>query len=190
MEKVISVFRMLMVFSMKLTPRIESQYVWVGGSQYGLLTQCLDVVLVPAALDVFDHQTCLANLRVADHAHLDDDRRILIRSFLPLVQALALCRRRSAQAVAVLQVVGRAGVGGVERRAGEACVGVGSLRTRVVCRIVGGAAAGDCVHRGVVDGHRRLVAGGAAASGLVNVHGSRRLPGLDSPNFAPGYCDL
>ena len=33
----------------------------------------LDVVLVPAALDVLDHQTGLAYLGVAHHAHLDDD---------------------------------------------------------------------------------------------------------------------
>ena len=36
-------------------------------------TECLDVVLVPAALDVLDHERSLANLRVANHANLDDD---------------------------------------------------------------------------------------------------------------------
>lgn len=35
--------------------------------------QSLDVVLVPAAFDIFDHQTCLANLSVANHADLDDN---------------------------------------------------------------------------------------------------------------------
>lgn len=35
--------------------------------------QRLDVVLVPAALDVLHHQARLADLRVAHHAHLDDD---------------------------------------------------------------------------------------------------------------------
>ena len=36
-----------------------------------LLTQGLDIVLVEGTLDVFDHQTRLADLRVADHADLD-----------------------------------------------------------------------------------------------------------------------
>lgn len=35
--------------------------------------QSLDVVLVPTTFDVFDHQACLANLRITDHADLDHD---------------------------------------------------------------------------------------------------------------------
>lgn len=35
--------------------------------------QSLDVVFVPAAFDVLDHQTCLSNLCIADHADLDHD---------------------------------------------------------------------------------------------------------------------
>lgn len=36
-----------------------------------MLTQGLYVVLVPAALHILDHQAGLADLRIADHAHLD-----------------------------------------------------------------------------------------------------------------------
>lgn len=37
------------------------------------LTQCLNVVLIEAALHVFDHETRLAYLRIADHADFDDN---------------------------------------------------------------------------------------------------------------------
>ena len=57
-------------------------------------TQCLDVVLVPAALDVFDHQTRLAYLSVSHHAYFDHHARVLL-CLLPLsilaVLRLALC---------------------------------------------------------------------------------------------------
>lgn len=36
-------------------------------------TKGLNIVLVEATLYVFNHQTCLANLRVPDHADFDDD---------------------------------------------------------------------------------------------------------------------
>lgn len=35
--------------------------------------QSLDVVFVPAAFNIFHHQTCLADLCVTDHADLDHD---------------------------------------------------------------------------------------------------------------------
>lgn len=35
-------------------------------------TKGLDIVLIPAALDVFNHQTCLADLCVANHSNFDD----------------------------------------------------------------------------------------------------------------------
>lgn len=36
-------------------------------------TQCLNVVFIPAAFDVFDHEGRLADLRVANHANFDYD---------------------------------------------------------------------------------------------------------------------
>jgi len=35
--------------------------------------ECLDVVLVERALDIFDHERRLANLAVANHPDFDDD---------------------------------------------------------------------------------------------------------------------
>jgi hypothetical protein len=43
-------------------------------------TECLDVVFVPAALDVFDHQAGLADLRISDHANLDYHTGVLVGS--------------------------------------------------------------------------------------------------------------
>jgi hypothetical protein len=48
-------------------------------------TKGLNVVFVPAALDVFDHQTCLADLRIPDHANLYDDTTLVLWSLLPLL---------------------------------------------------------------------------------------------------------
>jgi hypothetical protein len=78
MEKVISVFRMEMVFSMKLTPMSVSEH--PNALQKLSRTQRLDVVLVPAAFNIFYHQTGLADLRIADHADLDNHTRVLVRS--------------------------------------------------------------------------------------------------------------
>jgi hypothetical protein len=78
MEKVISVFRIEMVFSMKLTPVSVSEY--ANARRELSRTQRLDVVLVPAALDVFHHQTGLADLRISNHADLDNHTRVLVRS--------------------------------------------------------------------------------------------------------------
>lgn len=92
-----------------------------------MLTQCLNVILVPAALDVFHHQTRFADLGIADHADLDDDARVLLcllpLRFLPVL-ALRLWGGLCAHAVAVLTLVGGAALGlrGVGSR--EAGVGV------------------------------------------------------------------
>lgn len=37
------------------------------------LTQCLNIVLIPASLHIFHHQTGLANLGISHHSNLDDD---------------------------------------------------------------------------------------------------------------------
>lgn len=69
-EKVISVLRIDMVFSIKLTPMdLSGLLLWLPHMER---TKCLDVVLVPAAFDVLDHQASLSNLSVPNHAHLDD----------------------------------------------------------------------------------------------------------------------
>src|SRR5690625_1470854 len=77
-EKVISVFRMEIVFSMKLTPTgnkhivsLIGQYISQGLYNWLFRTQCLDIVFVPASLHIFHHQTRLANLRVSNHPDLD-----------------------------------------------------------------------------------------------------------------------
>ena len=53
-------------------------------------TERLNVVLIPAALDVLDHQARLSDLRVAHHAHLDHNTalRLLVSMRLPLVLLL------------------------------------------------------------------------------------------------------
>lgn len=121
------------------------------------LTERLNVVLIPAALDILDHQARLPDLRIPDHAHFDYHTRILL---LPLavptctaiVLPLALRARRSAQAVAVLRVLRRAAlrlrVGGPR----EARVGVGRLRAGLVLWLLGlHGGGGDGVHAGIVD---------------------------------------
>lgn len=50
--------------------------------------QRLNVILIPAALDVLYHQTRLADLRIADHAHLDDDVARLVPGLLLLTGLL------------------------------------------------------------------------------------------------------
>lgn len=42
-------------------------------------TEGLDVVLVPATLDIFDHEGGLADLRVTDHPDLDHDMITAVR---------------------------------------------------------------------------------------------------------------
>jgi hypothetical protein len=74
MENVISVFLIEMVFSMKLTPVPVSKS---RDEAQGVLTQRLDVILVPAALDIFHHQAGLSDLRVSHHTDLDDDAGVL-----------------------------------------------------------------------------------------------------------------
>ena len=56
----------------------------------------LDIVLVPAALDVLDHEGRLADLRVANHADLDDDVVAAVGRLvgaLPVVAGVRLGRR-------------------------------------------------------------------------------------------------
>jgi hypothetical protein len=50
----------------------------------------LDVVFVPTALDVLDHQAGLSNLRVSNHANFDDNAGVL-GSLLLLLLLLLLC---------------------------------------------------------------------------------------------------
>jgi len=69
-EKVISVLRMEIVFSMKLTPLHLLAYQTVPGTNR--LTQCLDVILIPTSFHVLDHQARLADLCITHHANLDD----------------------------------------------------------------------------------------------------------------------
>jgi hypothetical protein len=69
-EKVISVLRIEMVFSMKLTPE---RCQWKReGSVSVLYTKCLNVVFVPTPLDILDHETRLAYLSIPHHADFDD----------------------------------------------------------------------------------------------------------------------
>jgi hypothetical protein len=77
-----------MVFSMKFTPALVSMV--ADKRHVAQLTQRLNVVFVPAALDIFDHQTGLSNLRVADHANLDDDTSVLVRFLLLLLRRAPL----------------------------------------------------------------------------------------------------
>ncbi len=70
-ENVISVFRIDMVFSMKLTPgKGRSANRTLSRAQVQL-TQGLDIILVPAPFHVFDHQACLSDLCIPHHANLD-----------------------------------------------------------------------------------------------------------------------
>lgn len=101
---------------MKLTPTWYVSDMFLALNAVWMLTQRLNVVLVPAALDVLDHQARLADLGITDHADLDDDRRILLslRTLaILIVLALALGGGRSAQAIAVLQGIGGVAFGGV-----------------------------------------------------------------------------
>lgn len=91
-EKVISVFRIDMVFSMKLTPAQSRQYIRKHDA-VDMLTQGLDIVLIPAAFDVFHHERCLANLSVTDHADLDDNATL--RLLLPLAGCVRALSRRT-----------------------------------------------------------------------------------------------
>lgn len=86
-ENVISVFRIEIVFSIKLTPGTVSRRIPLRFRGH---TECLDVVLIPAALDVLDHQACLSDLGVAHHAYLDHHTalRLLVSMRLPLVLLL------------------------------------------------------------------------------------------------------
>ena len=73
------------------------------------LTECLDVILVPAALNILDHQAGLADLRVSDHAHLDHHARVLLclRPVVAILTALSACARWPVYAVpAVFSVWG------------------------------------------------------------------------------------
>ena len=122
---------------MKLTPArwlARVHVLW----QYGMRTQSLNVVFVPAALDILDHQGGLADLRITDHSNLDDDASILL-GLLPLgilvavvavltVQARARSRGVLWHLVFVLLLLW---VGGVVLRLVVGCkasVGVGGLR--------------------------------------------------------------
>lgn len=62
-----------MVFSMKLTPETGMSWRARHSQASGLRTQRLNIILIEAAFDVLDHQTCLANLGIAHHPDLYDD---------------------------------------------------------------------------------------------------------------------
>jgi len=36
-------------------------------------TQCLNVIFVKCAFDIFDHEACFSDCRVSDHSYFDDD---------------------------------------------------------------------------------------------------------------------
>lgn len=78
-----------------------------------LLTKCLDIILVPAALDIFDHQASLADLCVSNHADLDHHARVLLRlgPVVAILAALPACTRWPVYAVptvfSVWGVIGR-----------------------------------------------------------------------------------
>ena len=70
-ENVISVLRIEIVFSMKLTPRSISRLFL---EQYDTShTKCLNIILIPATLHIFYHQTGFPYLCITNHPHLDDD---------------------------------------------------------------------------------------------------------------------
>lgn len=72
---------------MKFTPGDEPSELDLYLFSMGMIiTKCLNIILVPAALDVFDHETRLSNLRVSYHANFDH-HAILI----PLLGPLLLC---------------------------------------------------------------------------------------------------
>ncbi len=73
MENVISVLRIEMVFSMKLTPISVSLRLLVLLIGFPSHTQRLDIVLIPAAFDIFHHQAGFSYLSVSNHPNLDDD---------------------------------------------------------------------------------------------------------------------
>ena len=84
-------FRMLIVFSMKFTP-IDGQHTpdWTYLDE---LTQCLNIVLIPTAFHVLDHQAGLAYLCVAYHADLNHHAGILLCLLpLPILAVLAPLR--------------------------------------------------------------------------------------------------
>lgn len=62
-------------------------------------TQGLDIIFVPTAFDIFDHQTGFSNLRITHHADLDDDtalaRRLRLSVFLIL--CLLMCAHSGAR---------------------------------------------------------------------------------------------
>jgi hypothetical protein len=51
----------------------QNEYIRGRGTKQKRLTQRLDIILIEAPFDVLDHQARLSDLRVPDHAHLDDD---------------------------------------------------------------------------------------------------------------------
>lgn len=88
MEKVISVFRIEIVFSMKLTPRNSAS----GRLSLGfrVFTKGLNVVLIPTTFNVFDHQARLSNLRITHHAHFDHHTTLCLLPSMPLPLILLL----------------------------------------------------------------------------------------------------
>lgn len=108
------------------------------------LTECLDVVLVPAALDVLDHQAGLADLGIADHADLDDHAGVLCRVLLRggALRVLLVGARITFGARVAAQLRTRSRVrlgrlrilGGVVEAMARRCV---CVRGRVEARVVG-----------------------------------------------------
>ena len=70
-EKVISVFRIEMVFSMKFTPDFCQNLVKLANVE--MHTQCLYVIFIPASFYILDHEASLPNLSISHHADFDDN---------------------------------------------------------------------------------------------------------------------
>ena len=41
-------------------------------------TQCLNIILIPTTLNVFDHETCFSDLSISYHAHFDHNTRVFL----------------------------------------------------------------------------------------------------------------
>lgn len=83
MENVISVLRIEIVFSIKLTPAPSQS--WYKDHCAGLPTQGLNVIFIPASLDIFDHQTRLANLGIPNHSDFDHNTALVLLLRLPIL---------------------------------------------------------------------------------------------------------
>lgn len=103
--------------------------------------QGLDVVLVPAALHILDHQACLADLGITNHADFDDDMASAVVRF---ATTTALVRVSLLGLGCLAVVVARAGAGAWRnaRRWRSAVAGIGIHVYRGRCGFLAGGAGG------------------------------------------------